>query len=83
MKMALYEELFADICAKNRVHLSFPDLDVDLETLTEQTRYQLLLEIQKVIQDDSLDDPECFIRIEKIVTLFGRHGLSAGSRHDE
>lgn len=77
--MALYEELFADICAKNRVHLSFPDL----ETLTEQTRYQLLLEIQKVIQDDSLDDPECFIRIEKIVTLFERHGLSAGSRHDE
>ena len=77
--MALYEELFAENREKNRVHLSFPDL----ETLTEQTCYQLLLEIQKVIQDDSLDAPECFIRIEKIVTLFERHGLSAGSRHDE
>ena len=80
--MALYEELFADICAKNRVHLSFPDLDVDLETLTEQTCYTLLLEIQKVIQDDSLDAPECIIRIAKIVTLLERHGLSAGYRQD-
>ena len=77
--MELYEELWQDLCRKNKVHLTFPDLDVDLHTLTEQTCYCLLLKIQQVLQDDRLDDKECF---EKIVCLLNEHGISTGNRHD-
>ena len=44
--------------------------------------YQLLREIQEILQDDALQDPECFWRIERLVCLFEENGLSAGIWHD-
>ncbi len=41
----------------------------------------LLADIQKVLNDPALDDPECFQRIDAIVDAFHRYGLST-SRHD-
>lgn len=82
MIMELYEELWEDFCSKNKVRLTFPDLDVDLETLTERSCYLLLKQIQEILKDDTLDDPECFMRIEKIVSLLEEHNISSGVRHD-
>lgn len=42
---------------------------------------QVLDQIQSVLDDDSLDDPECFQKIEAIVTAFQRYGIST-PRHD-
>lgn len=42
---------------------------------------QVLDQIQSVLDDDSLDDPECFQKIEAIVTAFQRYGLPV-ARHD-
>ena len=44
--------------------------------------YRLLCGIQEILQDDALQDPECFWRIERLVCLFEENGLSAGIRHD-
>ncbi|HIV19428.1 MAG TPA: hypothetical protein IAC82_09020 [Candidatus Merdivicinus intestinigallinarum] len=55
---------------------------MDLETLTERSCYQLLKQIQEILKDDTLDDPECFMRIEKIVSLLEEHNISSGVRHD-
>ena len=44
--------------------------------------YQLLRGIQEALQDDTLQDPECFWRIEHLVCLFEENGLDAGVRHD-
>lgn len=41
----------------------------------------VLEEIKQILDDDSLDDPECFHKIEAIVTAFHRHGLLT-ARHD-
>ena len=41
-----------------------------------------LRNIQKILADDTLDDPECFHRIEAIVSLLEDMGLSCGGRHD-
>lgn len=41
----------------------------------------LLGEIQKVLDDTTLSDPECFLRIDAIVQLFQDRGLST-TRHD-
>ena len=44
--------------------------------------YKIILEIKAVIEDDSLDDPECFEKIEEIITVFEKHGLGCDFRHD-
>lgn len=50
-------------------------LKLDSEAVT------VLSEIQAVLDNETLDDPECFQKIEAIVTTFHRHGLYT-SRHD-
>lgn len=42
---------------------------------------KILQEFQTILDDDSLNDPECFRKIEAIVSAFHNHGLST-SRHD-
>ena len=42
----------------------------------------LLKEIQRILDDETLDDPECFYRIDAIVCAFHRAGLDT-TRHWE
>jgi len=42
----------------------------------------ILQEIQRILDDDTLNDPECFYRIDAIVSTFHRAGLST-TRHSE
>ena len=42
---------------------------------------RLLEEIQAILEDDSLDDPECFSRVDAIVRAFHRRHIQTG-RHD-
>ena len=42
---------------------------------------RVLEDIQRVLNDDTLDDPDCFNRIEAIVKTFFSHEVST-SRHD-
>lgn len=42
---------------------------------------RVLEEIRRVLDDDTLDDPDCFKRIEAIVKAFHAHEIST-SRHD-
>ena len=42
----------------------------------------MLKQIKAIIEDDSLEDPECFQKIEEIVNTFEMFGSDGGSRHD-
>ena len=53
-----------------------------LEQLAKDRCCQALKEIRAVLDDDTLEDPECFQRIERIVTIYEALGPGAGSRHD-
>lgn len=44
--------------------------------------YQALQKIKAVIQNDSLTDNECFMKIEEIICAFEALGSGGGSRHD-
>lgn len=48
---------------------------------TEKKAMEALEEIRRVLNDDSLEDPECFQRIDAIVTILGDHGIYT-HRHD-
>lgn len=41
-----------------------------------------LRDIREILDDDTLEDRECFQRIERIVSLYEELGPGAGSRHD-
>lgn len=49
--------------------------------LAERRALAAIAQIRDVLGDDSLDDPACFQRIEKIVALFGEIGVGT-FRHD-
>jgi hypothetical protein len=54
----------------------------DLVKIIEGKCYKMLSEIRDIIRDDSLDDPECFMKIDSIVSLFIREGISTNGRND-
>ncbi len=44
--------------------------------------YIALAHIRDIVRDDTLQDEECFMRIEEIVCTLERLGSNGGSRHD-
>ena len=54
----------------------------DLNRLMESRCWNALAEIRAVLNDETLEDPECFRRIEQIVGICEDLGPGGGSRHD-
>ena len=54
----------------------------DIENLFKNECYIVLERIKSILEDDGLDDKECFEKIEKIVCLFEEIGSDCGTRHD-
>lgn len=67
--MELYKEIIKNILENESVQIVFPDLQCNICDLIEKRCYQ------------TLEDEECFIKIEKILCLFEELG-SGSSRHD-
>ena len=44
--------------------------------------FDILWKTKEVIDDESLNDPECFQKIESIIQLLEDAGSSGGVRHD-
>lgn len=80
--MELFEEMLQQkwkeylTSERNAVPLGDPALLIEAEC------YQALKKIKAIIEDDSLDDPECFEKIERIVCTLECLGSDGGSRHD-
>lgn len=79
--MELWQEIFSEAIRQSGTkdnQLS----DFDLPKLLDSTCYIALKEIKSIIEDDTLEDEECFMRIEKIVCLLEKLGSNGGNRHD-
>ena len=57
---------------------------LDRETVEQINRdcFSALSKIRALLADNSMDDPECFERIERIVCEMESLGLDCGGRHD-
>ncbi len=55
------------------------DFEIDADKIADTTATLALGEIQKVIKDESLSD---FDAVEKIVCIFEKYHIDAGSSHD-
>lgn len=80
--MEFYKAILVRALEKQELILVYPNLTPGPKELVEMTCYQTLEKIRDIIADDSLDDPECFMKIDKIVRLFWEMGGGYCSRHD-
>ena len=81
-KSDFYRDLLAKLMESGRVEVIFPDMELLPEELVEMKCYSLLLKIRDIIHDESLDDPECYQKIEEIIRIFEATGSGGGVRHD-
>ena len=80
--MKLYKEILCNLLAKEEVTVSFPNLTLSATDIVEMTCYQALKKIKAIIEDTTLEDSLCFMKIEEIVCLLEDLGSDGGSRHD-
>ena len=80
--MELYKEMIAGILVKQMVDKVLPELVLHEKDLVELVSYQTLVRIKGVLEDESLNDRECFEKIEEIIALFEGIGSGGGGRHD-
>ena len=82
--MNFYESLIENFSEKLRAAVTPSDEEKQslLAELIQNRACQALEDIRKVLDDDRLDDPTCFYRIEEIVKIYEKAGSNGGSRHD-
>ena len=74
-------DLYQELLLKHILSLEGKD-NISPEDFVHDTAYQALKQIKLILEDDQLDDSECFWRIEQIVRVFEDLGSNAGNRHE-
>ncbi len=82
-KSLLMKEILIEILSHTNINISFslPD-GTDFEKLIQSDLYDTINRIRTIIRDDTLEDAECFQKIEEIVRLFEEKGIDCDARHD-
>ena len=79
--MELIQELFVRFLKSEHFRIEFSK-EFNFESIVEKECYKALNKIKEIIQNDELEDTECFWRIEEIVCLLESMGIDCGGRHD-
>ena len=77
--MEILQRMIADMISRGEVKLT---LSPGMVRYLENRCFEVLGRIREILTDDTLDDPECFQRIEKIVCELESIGVDCGPRHD-
>lgn len=80
--MELFEEILIHTLKSGEIKITFPGKDQDLAKIVEGECYKALQKIKAIIEDDRLDDPNCFLKIEEIVCVLEEIDSNGGARHD-
>ena len=80
--MDLYMEMLREILGSQTIQVTFPDLAETPAQLVDSASYRALEQIRDIIRDDSLDDRECFQKIEEIICVLESVGSGGQGRHD-
>lgn len=82
MDMELYRDMLCRILETEEFEILLPKWNMKVEEMMELKCYQALQEIKRILEDDELDDEECFESIEKIISVFETLGSGVHERHD-
>ncbi len=80
--MKLFQDILKGILMEEEVQVVFPNLKMSPSELVEMKCYMALRDIKKILEDDTLEDKECFAKIEEIVHIFEVMGSDCGTRHE-
>ncbi len=80
--MELYEEMLYGMLVRGEIKLTFTEGEKCVSALLQSNCYRALQEIKAIVQDESLEDPECFMKIEEIICVLEELGSDGGNRHD-
>lgn len=75
--MELWEQIMKRASMAN-IH----DSDLELSKVLLSACYVALEKIREVLSDASIEDDDCFTRIENIVCIYEQLGSECGARHD-
>jgi len=79
--MELYAEILSAALRYGKVEVSFPG-GASLQEIVVGQCYAAVCKIRQIIADPALDDPDCFRKIEEIVSALNTFGIDTGCRHD-
>lgn len=57
-------------------------MDINSNDVVDTTSSIALTKIRDIVIDETLNDPECFHRIEEIINILDEAGIDYGTRHD-
>jgi len=80
--LELYREILNQAIKSELAASDFSKLKEYSDTAVEMICYETLKKIKVILEDDNLNDKECFIKIEEIICLFEDIGSGCGERHD-
>ncbi len=80
--MELYKEILSQYLSQEQAQIIFPDLHLSAKEIVQLQCYQALQKIKDILHDDTLEDQECFMKIEEIICTFEELGSNGGNRHD-
>lgn len=80
--MELYKEILIHALKQESLLVTFSHPDIDEKEIVNTIRYQALLKIKAILENDSLSNADCFMQIEKIVEVFESFDLRISYRHD-
>lgn len=80
--MDLFTQLFTKALEGQKIEVTFTGGSFDLRESIESVSIAALRRIREILTDATLDDAECFQKIEAIVCVFEDLGLDCGARHD-
>ena len=81
--MELFQEILCHVLANEKAQVALPGLtNTDAAKILELECYKALRKIKAILEDDSLEDSECFDRTPKIICVFEELASGCGNRHD-
>lgn len=80
--MKLYTEILANYLSQENAQIVFPNLKLNAKEIVEMQCYEALRRIKDILDDDTLEDDECFLKIEEIIRTFKDLGSNGGNRHN-
>ena len=80
--MELYKEILRNALINEDIQITFPNLQINPQQIIESECYQTLQKIKTIIEDESLEDDTCFMKIEEIISSLEHIGIDCGTRHD-
>jgi len=78
--MELFQEILVRAFQQGKIRIEFPE--IHYADIVEGVCYQALKKIKEIIEDESLDDCECFRKIEAVICVLEDVGSDGGCRHD-